>query len=396
MAPSVNDTVSVIIPIYNASKFLDQCLESIEQQTHKQLEIICINDGSTDNSLDIIKAHAAKDDRYVVVDKENAGYGAGCNKGISVATGQWISIVEPDDYLDLKMYGDMLAFAAGFNTTIDIVKTPWTEVADWDVPEATTTHLCPLQGRLKNSKKPFTLSEHSILIELHPSIWSAIYRADFIRQKNITFPEYPGAGWADNPFLIETMCQAKAIVYLDTPYYCYRADLINSTVNHTTEAAVARPFDRWCDMMDIIEKLGITDLNIIRSHYIRGFNYAFGAIHDDGIDNPIVKAKTKQMFSRMKPEIVFSIDILPERRRRYYCRVMEIPEPKISRLPWFAHLVKEGAFVMKRDGYSMVRGRALRAFDMENKELKGDRTILDRKVFVNGEWVTVEDPKNKN
>lgn len=103
--------VSVIVPIYNAEPFLDQCLKSISSQTHKNLEIICLNDGSTDESLSIMQTHAAQDNRMRVIDKPNQGYGATCNRGIEEASGQWIAIVEPDDWIEPGMYADMLAFA---------------------------------------------------------------------------------------------------------------------------------------------------------------------------------------------------------------------------------------------------------------------------------------------
>ena len=96
--------VSVIVPIYNVEKYLDQCLDSIEAQTHKNIEVLCINDGSTDGSPDIIRAHAAGDPRVVMVDKANGGYGQGCNMGLRLAKGDWISIVEPDDWIEPTMY----------------------------------------------------------------------------------------------------------------------------------------------------------------------------------------------------------------------------------------------------------------------------------------------------
>lgn len=103
--------VSAIVPIYNAEPFLNQCLKSISSQTHKNLEIICLNDGSTDESLSIMQAHAAQDSRMRVIDKPNQGYGATCNRGIEEASGQWIAVVEPDDWIEPGMYAGMLAFA---------------------------------------------------------------------------------------------------------------------------------------------------------------------------------------------------------------------------------------------------------------------------------------------
>lgn len=371
--PKENNKVSVILPIYNASEFLDQCLESIEVQTHRDLEIICINDGSKDNSLDIIKKHAAKDDRYIVVDKKNEGYGAGCNRGIKESSGYWISIIEPDDWIGPTTYEEMIDFAESFGEQIDIVKCPWKNVCCWDDPKEQFTVESTMKEALKTSTKPMTLHDCSALIEDHPSIWSAIYRGDFIRSNNIKFVEYPGAGWADNPFLIETMCQAKSIVYLDKSFYNYRCDLPGSTLNHTTDDAIARPFERWMDMLDVIERLGITDEKILKSHYLRGFNYTFGAIHDDGVENPIVKEKTKELFSRMDPNIVFKMDILSQRRREYYCEVMGLECPKVSKWPRVKYLANQTRRSFKRYGFFNFFDRAKRNFYREPSELKGKR-----------------------
>lgn len=380
MAITFTDKVSIVVPIYNAAKFLDQCLDSIEAQTYQNLEIICINDGSTDNSLEIIKRHAAADARYVVVDKENGGYGVGCNRGMDTATGDWLSIIEPDDWIEPGMYADMLAHAAKVaragapakvaNLGIDIIKTPWTSICEWQSEKTQYTEASPLEGHIKTTDRPFTLGEEPLLIAVHPSIWTALYRMDFLREKNIRFPEYPGAGWADNPFLVETMCQARAIAYLDTPYYNYRADIRGTTLNHPTDDTVARPFDRWLAMTDIIEKLGVTDERILAAHYMRGFNYVFGAIHDDGVVNPIVEEKTKEVFARMDPDIVFTMDILAERRRKYFCEVRGIPERKVSPWPRIKYLAGQTVSAIKTGGPRMFAERFYRSMMREGKELK--------------------------
>ena len=317
--------VSVIVPTYNTETYLDQCLSSIEAQTHRNLEIICINDGSTDGSLAIMRRHAAADPRVRVIDKENGGYGAGCNRGIQEARGEWVSIVEPDDYIDPGMYEGMLALAARFDERIDVVKTPWHQLECWDDPKTLKVRPCQLKGRVKTSEKPFTLAEEPCLIQFHPSIWSAIYRRGFLEERGIRFPEYPGAGWADNPFLVETLCQAEAILYLDQAYYRYRADLPGSTLNHATPEAVRRPFDRWLCMLDIIERLGVTDQGILEAHYVRGFVYADGAAYDDGAENPIVVEGTREVFERMDEDIVLSSPKLSGPRKKHFCRVRGLP-----------------------------------------------------------------------
>ena len=92
--------VSVLVPICNVEKYLDECLSSLQNQTLKDIEIICINDGSTDSSLDIINEFASEDPRFVVIDKSNSGYGDSMNRGLESARGKYISILESDDFLD--------------------------------------------------------------------------------------------------------------------------------------------------------------------------------------------------------------------------------------------------------------------------------------------------------
>lgn len=323
--------VSVIVPVYNVEQYLDQCLDSISAQTYRNLEIICINDGSTDGSLAIIQRHAAADARIRVIDKPNGGYGQGCNRGIAEARGEWISIIEPDDWIDPGMYEHMLALADSFDTSIDIVKTPWYDVRNWDDPEQQSEVSCPLVGLMKTSKKPFAIEEHPELLEFHPATWSAIYRCGFLRENGIRLIEYPGAGWADNPFLAETMGHARAIVYLDKAFYHYRTDLPGSTWNHASDEAIVRPFDRWELMLDILKRCGKTQPQVLESHYMRGFNYVQGAIFDDGWDNPLVKERTRELFLKMNPQIVMSMPKLNPHRKQFFYEVIGKP---VNRIPF--------------------------------------------------------------
>lgn len=98
------DLISVIIPVYNAGKYLRPCLESVVNQTYSALQIILINDGSTDNSLELCREYAAKDSRIVLIDQENSGVSAARNRGVKEAKGEWFSFVDSDDYLELDAY----------------------------------------------------------------------------------------------------------------------------------------------------------------------------------------------------------------------------------------------------------------------------------------------------
>lgn len=92
--------VSVIIPVYNVEKYLEECLDSIINQTLKEIEIICIDDGSTDSSLNVLENYKKKDKRIIVLQQQNLGAGAARNKGLDLARGKYLSFLDADDFLN--------------------------------------------------------------------------------------------------------------------------------------------------------------------------------------------------------------------------------------------------------------------------------------------------------
>lgn len=354
-----NAMVSVIIPVYNAGKTLDQCLRSVRGQSHRALDIICLNDGSTDDSLAIMRRHEHEDPRVRVVDKANEGYGATCNRGIELAQGTWIAIVEPDDWIGSDAYDSLLS-AAGMNQCVDIIKAPWFEVAETG-DGVEVERPCVLSGRLRSASKPFSIVSHPILLRVHPAIWSALYRASYLQKHRIRFREYPGAGWADNPFLIETMCQTSHILYVDIPFYRYRVDNPASSSNDARPEAAAVPFDRWMEMLEIIDRLGVDDEGVLAAHYARGFNYADDARCRFGFDNDLVQERIKRMFHLMDAEIVRGIPYISPARRRAFFRIRGERVPRVPLMGWFAYATREVFRILGSDGPGALARRLLRS-----------------------------------
>ncbi|WP_303865508.1 glycosyltransferase [Senegalimassilia anaerobia] len=343
--------VSIIVPIYNAGPYLEQCLDSIVGQTHKDLEIILLNDGSTDDSLATMRRYAENDGRIKMIDKQNQGYGATCNRGLAEATGTWISIVEPDDWIEPGMYADMLAFAAKFadeGTPLDIVKTPYWRIWLPDTKQQRKLN-CSYKDRIHPPKQPFAIADAAHLLCHHPSIWSAIYRKSFLDERNIRFKEIPGAGWADNPFLVETLCQTDRIGYFDTAYYCYREETPEKSKNFAHSNTLL-PLERWNDMMDVLERLGITDKRILRAHNSRGFTYLSGIIEEVDLTHDDVRETAKHMFERMDADLVFSDNEVSPGMKRLYAGLRGIPCPKINPLPHMKGLVGQGVYNLKNTG----------------------------------------------
>lgn len=343
-----NQLVSIIVPVFNAEPYLAQCLDSILAQTHRELEVICLNDGSTDGSLAIMQAYAARDERIRVIDKQNQGYGATCNRGLEEARGAWISIVEPDDWIEPGMYADMLAFEATFNDPADIVKTPYWRIWMPDTPEQRKLN-CSYRRRIKPPCQPFIIRDAAHLLTHHPSIWSAIYRKGFLEEHGIRFREYPGAGWADNPFLIETLCQAERIVYLDEPYYCYREETPEKSKTFALNNTLL-PFDRWNDMMDALERIGIRDEAVLRAHNSRGFTYLGGVLEEVDLTNDEVRAAATRMFERMDTDLVLSDAEIPPGCKRMFAELRGMPEPYVRSAPYAWGLVKQGLYNLRNVG----------------------------------------------
>lgn len=317
--------VSVIVPIYNAGQYLDQALSSIEGQSYRNLEIICLNDGSTDGSLETIKKHAETDDRIVTIDKPNEGYGATCNRGIDEAHGEWISIIEPDDWIEQGMYAEMVEHASQFSCVADVVKTPYWRIENPDTPHQRKLH-CSYARRMRGVKQPFRISDAPCLIRHHPSIWSAIYRKGFLNEHGIRFHPIPGAGWADNPFLVDTLLRAKNILYVDKAFYCYRADTEEQERSfHKSNPSI--PVTRWLEMTDVFDSLGVTDAGLLAAHYERGFMYIGGVLESHSPDEPEVRDMLLAVFGRMEPELVFEDAGISPASKRLFAEVLGI-EPK--------------------------------------------------------------------
>ena len=221
--------VSIIIPIYNVEMYLVECMESVIHQTLKDIEIICINDGSTDGSLEILKSYAQKDDRIVLVDKENGGYGIAMNIGLEKATGEYIGIVEPDDFVKLDMYESLYQIAK--DNDLDFVKADFYRFKRTDEDDMNMVYN-RLSKNPEDYNKVFNPSEDTEAIRYIMNTWSGIYKKEFIEKHHIRHNETPGASFQDNGFWFQTFIFATRAMIVDKPYYMNRRDNPNSSVHN--------------------------------------------------------------------------------------------------------------------------------------------------------------------
>lgn len=218
--------VSVIIPVYNTEKYLRKCLDSALNQTLHEIEVICINDGSTDGSLTILKEYELSDSRVQIIDKPNGGYGHTMNVGIAHATGEYIAFLESDDYITSNAY-EILYKNARIND-VDIIKAGFYEVFSDSIEKnkiqiARQLNLC---GKVLNpaiEKKLFYTQLMNCL---------GLFKRSFIEKNGIVHNESPGAAHQDLGFWFQTMMYAKRVYLLDDYFYCYRQDNSGSSMNN--------------------------------------------------------------------------------------------------------------------------------------------------------------------
>lgn len=266
--------VSVIVPIYNVEMYLVEALDSLQRQTLHDIEIICVNDGSKDNSLSIMKKYAEKDERFIIIDKENGGYGKAMNVGLDRATGEYIGILEPDDYVPLNMYEDLYLVAKEHN--LDFVKADFYRFTTDEKTEDKHMVYNHLDKSHENYNTVLCPTEKPHVTKFIMNTWSGIYKRSFIEEHHIRHNETPGASFQDNGFFWQTFMYAKRVMFLDKPYYCNRRDNPNSSVN-SKEKVYCMNIE-YDHIRDIFMKKENRELwEILKSYYNvkRFYNYMF-------------------------------------------------------------------------------------------------------------------------
>lgn len=223
---------------------MKECLDSLVNQILDDIEIICINDGSTDKSLQIIKEYAQKDERIKIIDKPNSGYGHSMNLGIAQATGEYIGIVEPDDFVKQTMFSDLYKLA--IKNDADIVKSEY-------YAYTTQNNQARKTGRFARFKTNKVINIHTIpaLVRMQPCIWTAIYKREFLKNNNIKFLETAGASFQDTSFAFKTFAKAQRVVLTPNAYYYYRQDNTSSSVKSKSKVfPVCIEFDEITDFLN--------------------------------------------------------------------------------------------------------------------------------------------------
>lgn len=215
--------ISVLVPCYNVERYLRQCIDSILASTFTDMEVLCLNDGSTDSTLEILKEYAAQDQRVVIIDKPNSGYGSTMNIGLEKAKGKWIAIVESDDYIEPAMMEKLITAAE--ENDLDLARCLYTERNEvTGTDDKITYDFAEKFGQVLHPH------QEQRVFAIGPSIWVGLYRKDFLDRNGIRFLETPGASYQDTAFAFKVYAAAERIMFIPEYLHNYRINS-NSSVS---------------------------------------------------------------------------------------------------------------------------------------------------------------------
>lgn len=215
--------ISVIIPVYNVEAYLTKCLDSIINQTYHNLEILLVNDGSTDGSLAICNSYAAKDGRIQVVTKPNGGQSSARNLGISQMTGDYVSFVDSDDWLDLKMYETLVYYLNKYDADLSVCQAYYCREGHRFEPECDNGREYLIEGY--NNMMGHILPYQEPFMKFQA--WNKLYKSELIG--GVRFKE--GQVYEEIDFERNVLKNAKKAVCFNIPLYYYRVGRPGSTIS---------------------------------------------------------------------------------------------------------------------------------------------------------------------
>ena len=235
LAQFENPLISVVIPVYNAEKFLDQCLFSLKYQTFPRFEVLCVDDGSTDRSVEIIKRYAESDSRFKLLSQTHQFAGVARNLGIKNAKGEYLLFLDADDYFAPNLLIDAYYQAKLFDAEICVFGANYFDEKESKTGEM--SFVCNFMKCEKNTVFSKETNLDNIFSFTSPAPWSKLFKRNFILDKEIYFQDTRNAN--DVSFVLTALAEANRIVALDKSLVYYR-------VNHGTSLQQTKESDPTC------------------------------------------------------------------------------------------------------------------------------------------------------
>lgn len=214
--------VSVIIPVHNSEQYLEECLDSVIKQSLKDIEIVCVNDGSTDNSLKILNKYAKNDNRFIILDETNQGAGISRKKGLYISNGEYVAFVDADDILNTKYFE--LAYKNGKKNNSEIVlfKAKYFDTSKKKEFLPDKYDLSKFFPKDTNFDK-FTFNWKDVkplVFNTFSNIWACLFESNFLKSNDFYFPKK--LSFNDVPIHVQSVLTANRLSFVPEPLYYYR------------------------------------------------------------------------------------------------------------------------------------------------------------------------------
>lgn len=211
-------SVSIIVPCYNVAPYVDACMDSLVRQTLRDIEIICVNDGSTDGTPVLLHAWEERDSRVRVIDRENGGLSVARNTGMELASGEYIGFVDPDDYVEHSMYARLLEEARRHDA--EITGCGYTGFSDGDGMVLEEWCWTPVAGVEENVKSS-SFHLNALWMRTDVVVWNKLYRKDFLNRHHLRF-ETSFRAAEDDVFCLMLLPHATRVAVIPDRLYWYR------------------------------------------------------------------------------------------------------------------------------------------------------------------------------
>jgi glycosyltransferase involved in cell wall biosynthesis len=254
----MNDLISIIVPVYNMESYLDRCMSSILNQTYKNLEIILVDDGSTDSSPKMCDDYAIKDNRIKVVHKENGGLSDARNAGLKIATGNYIGYVDSDDWIELDMYERMYNACVENNVQLAVCRY-FREYDDKTVDDGTPRIEIFSRDEIL---RIYITDKDGYMV--YNSVWSKLFKRELV--EGVVFPK--GRNSEDIMYTTRALCKLDKAAYIDTCLYHYVIDRKDSIMNVAkTERMFKDEIPFWREHIDYIRDNVSDDMADLAVYY---------------------------------------------------------------------------------------------------------------------------------
>ena len=299
MKYEIKPKVSIIVPVYNVKSFLKECLDSILNQTLKDIEVLCGDGGSTDGSLQILREYEKKDNRVKVITRDKSGYGQSVNECMDMARGEYIGIVESDDCVKENMYETLYNVAKANNLDwirSDIFLYYSGLPEDEQLVKESITYGKNIYNKVLNPQKdiePFKTGLRT---------WSGIYKKTFLNLYQIRHHETPGGSYQDVGFYLKTLYDAKRVYFLNKAFYMWRQDNPESSIHYNSKKLVEKSVAEWnLNKQYLSLRKNVTKRMWGSFNYRRYYSYLWTISLAEGNDKvEIIKFARKELKNALK------------------------------------------------------------------------------------------------